>query len=185
MSSKRRSIALAAALGALLAPVLARAQATDAKARMASWDRHLELKAASPFKDLAWRAVGPAFCGGRIQSVAVHPSRPWVLYVAAGSGGVWKSENNGLTWTPIFDDESTSSIGEIALAPSNPDIVWVGTGEILMARSSYAGTGVFKSMDGGKTWRNMGLQDTQHIGRVLIDPKDPETVYVAAIGHLF
>jgi photosystem II stability/assembly factor-like uncharacterized protein len=185
MISKRRSIALAAALGALLAPILARAQATDAKARMASWDRHLELKAASPFKDLAWRAVGPAFCGGRIQSVAVHPSRPWVLYVAAGSGGVWKSENNGLTWTPIFDDESTFSIGEIALAPSNPDIVWVGTGEILMARSSYAGTGVFKSMDGGKTWRNMGLQDTQHIGRVLIDPKDPETVYVAAIGHLF
>ena len=185
MVTTRKSLALAAALGALLVPVLARAQATDAKARMASWDRHLELKSASPFKDLAWRAVGPAFCGGRIQSIAVHPSRPWVLFVAAGSGGVWKSENNGLTWTPIFDDESTFSIGEIAIAPSNPDIVWVGTGEILMARSSYAGTGVFKSLDGGKTWRNMGLQDTQHIGRVLIDPKNPETVYVAAIGHLF
>ena len=184
MTMTRRSLLLAA-LAALLVPVVARAQATDAKTRMASWDRHLELKSASPFKDLAWRAVGPAFCGGRIQTIAVHPSRPWVLYVAAGSGGVWKSENNGLTWTPIFDDESTFSIGEIAIAPSNPDIVWVGTGEILMARSSYAGTGVFKSTDAGKTWRNMGLRDTQHIGRVLIDPKDPETVYVAAIGHLF
>jgi photosystem II stability/assembly factor-like uncharacterized protein len=184
MTMTRRSLLLAA-LAALLVPVVARAQATDAKTRMASWDRHLELKSASLFKDLAWRAVGPAFCGGRIQSIAVHPSRPWVLYVAAGSGGVWKSENNGLTWTPIFDDESTFSIGEIAIAPSNPDIVWVGTGEILMARSSYAGTGVFKSTDAGKTWRNMGLRDTQHIGRVLIDPKDPETVYVAAIGHLF
>ena len=184
MTMTRRSLLLAA-LAALLVPVVARAQATDAKTRMASWDRHLELKSASPFKDLAWRAVGPAFCGGRIQSIAVHPSRPWVLYVAAGSGGVWKSENNGLTWTPIFDDESAFSIGEIAIAPSNPDTVWVGTGEILMARSSYAGTGVFKSTDAGKTWRNMGLRDTQHIGRVLIDPKDPETVYVAAIGHLF
>jgi photosystem II stability/assembly factor-like uncharacterized protein len=152
---------------------------------MASWDLHLKLKSESAFKDLAWRSVGPAFCGGRIQTIAVHPSRPWVLYVGAGSGSVWKSENNGLTWASIFDNESTFSIGEIAIAPSNPDIVWVGSGEILMARSSYAGTGIFKSTDAGKTWRNMGLQDTQHIGRVLIDPKDPEIVYVAAIGHLF
>ena len=176
---------LLAALAASLFATAALAQPTDAKARLTSWDRHLRLKAESPFKDLAWRAVGPAFCGGRIQSLAVHPARPYTLYVGVGSGNVWRSDNNGLTWTPIFENESTFTIGEIAIAPSNPDIVWVGTGEILMARSSYAGTGVFKSTDGGKTWANMGLHDSQHIGRVLIDPKDANTVYVAAIGHNF
>jgi len=101
----------------------------------------------------------------------------------AGSGSVWKSVNNGGTWTPVFEKQSTFAIGEIAIAPSNPNIVWVGTGEVLMARSSYAGTGVFKSTDAGKTWTNMGLHDSHHIGRVLIDPVDPNIVYVAAIGH--
>ena len=182
MNSKRL---LLVALAASLFTTAALAQTTDAKTRLTSWDRHLRLKAESPFKDLAWRAVGPAFCGGRIQSLAVHPARPYTLYVGVGSGNVWKSDNNGLTWTPIFENESTFTIGEIAIAPSDPDIVWVGTGEILMARSSYAGTGVFKSTDGGKTWANMGLHDSQHIGRVLIDPKDANTVYVAAIGHNF
>ncbi len=182
MNSKRL---LLVALAASLFTTAALAQPTDAKTRLTSWDRHLRLKAESPFKDLTWRAVGPAFCGGRIQSLAVHPARPYTLYVGVGSGNVWKSDNNGLTWTPIFENESTFAIGEIAIAPSDPDVVWVGTGEILMARSSYAGTGVFKSMDGGKTWANMGLHDSQHIGRVLIDPKDANTVYVAAIGHSF
>jgi photosystem II stability/assembly factor-like uncharacterized protein len=182
MNSKRL---LLVALAASLFTTAALAQPTDAKTRLTSWDRHLRLKAESPFKDLAWRAVGPAFCGGRIQSLAVHPARPYTLYVGVGSGNVWRSDNNGLTWTPIFENESTFTIGEIAIAPSDPDIVWVGTGEILMARSSYAGTGVFKSTDGGKTWANMGLHDSQHIGRVLIDPKDANTVYVAAIGHNF
>jgi photosystem II stability/assembly factor-like uncharacterized protein len=181
----KRRILILAALGALLIPVFGPAQPMDVRARMASWDLHLKLEGESVFKDLVWRAVGPAFCGGRIQTIAVHPARPYVLYVGAGSGSVWKSENNGLTWASIFDKESTFSIGEVAIAPSNPDIVWIGSGETLMARSSYAGTGVFKSTDAGRTWRNMGLQDTQHIGRVLIDPKDSETVYVAAIGHLF
>jgi photosystem II stability/assembly factor-like uncharacterized protein len=182
MNSKRL---LLVALAASLFTAAALAQSTDAKTRLTSWDRHLRLKAESPFKDLAWRAVGPAFCGGRIQSLAVHPARPYTLYVGVGSGNVWRSDNNGLTWTPIFENESTFTIGEIAIAPSDPDVVWVGTGEILMARSSYAGTGVFKSTDAGKTWTNMGLHDSQHIGRVLIDPKDANTVYVAAIGHNF
>jgi photosystem II stability/assembly factor-like uncharacterized protein len=182
MNSKRL---LLVALAATFFSTAALAQPTDAQTRLTSWDRHLRLKAESPFKDLAWRAVGPAFCGGRIQSLAVHTAQPYTLYVGAGSGSVWKSDNNGLTWTPIFENESTFAIGEIAIAPSDPDIVWVGTGEILMARSSYAGTGVFKSTDAGKTWLNMGLHDSQHIGRVLIDPKDANTVYVAAIGHNF
>ncbi|MEZ5320058.1 MAG: hypothetical protein R2752_21840 [Vicinamibacterales bacterium] len=160
-------------------------QATSADARMASWQRHLELERTSPFRDLAWRAVGPTFSGGRIESIAVHPSRPFTIYVGAGSGNVWKSENDGTTWTPIFEHESTFAVGEIAIAPSNPDVLWLGTGEVLMARSSYAGTGIFKSTDAGRTWANMGLQDTQHIGRVVVDPEDPDTVYVAAIGHNF
>ena len=163
----------------------AQAQATDAQTRQASWAQHVQLKQESLFKELAWRAVGPTFCGGRIQSIAVHPARPYTIYVGVGSGNLWKSENNGVTWKPIFDQESTFTIGEVAIAPSNPDVVWVGSGEVLMARSSYAGTGVFKSTNSGETWTNMGLGDTHHIGRVLIDPQDPNIVYVAGIGHNF
>jgi photosystem II stability/assembly factor-like uncharacterized protein len=143
------------------------------------------MKEKSPFKDLKWRMVGPRFCGGRIESIAVHPDSPYTLYVGVGAGNIWKSVNNGITWTPIFDNESTFTIGEIATAPSDPNIIWVGTGEVLMARSSYAGTGVFKSLDSGKTWKNMGLHDSHHIGRVLIHPENPDIVYVAAIGHNF
>jgi len=100
-----------------------------------------------------------------------------------GAGNLWKSQNNGTTWKPIFENESTFAIGSVAVAGTDPDIVWVGTGEVLMARSSYAGTGVFKSLDAGQTWQDMGLKDTYHIARVLIDPVDPDVVYVAAIGH--
>jgi photosystem II stability/assembly factor-like uncharacterized protein len=160
-------------------------QVTSPEAREKSWQRHLQMKAECPFNSLAWRAVGPAFCGGRIQSIAVHPRRPYEIYLGVGSGNIWKTVNNGVTWEPIFEHESTFAIGEIAISPSNPDIIWVGTGEILMARSSYAGTGVFKSIDAGKTWTPMGLRDSHHIGRVLIDPKNPDLVYVAAIGHNF
>jgi len=105
------------------------------------------------------------------------------MYVGAGAGNLWKTVNNGTTWEPIFENESTFTIGSIAVAPTDPNIVWVGTGEILMARSSFAGTGVFKSTDAGQTWTNMGLHDSHHVPRVLIDPKDPEVVYVAALGH--
>lgn len=185
-----RLLALALTLVAVSAGLTAAArvapvQATDAGSRLKAWARHVELEGTSPFRDLAWRSVGPTFAGGRIESIAVHPSQPFTLYVGAGAGSVWKSVNNGGTWTPVFEKQSTFSIGEIAIAPSNPNIVWVGTGEVLMARSSYAGTGVFKSTDAGKTWTNMGLHDSHHIGRVLIDPVDPNIVYVAAIGHNF
>ncbi|MFC2160773.1 hypothetical protein ACFLRW_02890 [Acidobacteriota bacterium] len=157
--------------------------ATSPEKRMEAWEHHLKLKEESPFKDLEWRAVGPEQQGGRIEAIACHPDEPHTLYVGAGSGNLWKSINNGTTWNPIFENESTFTIGSIAIAPSDPNILWVGTGEILMARSSYAGTGVFKSTDAGETWTNMGLHDTHHIPRVLIDPKDPNVVYVAALGH--
>ena len=152
---------------------------------MASWDHHRKLMNESPFKHLKWRAVGPRLQGGRIECIACPPGYTFTIYAGAGSGNLWKTANNGTTWKPIFDDQSTFAMGDVAVSQSDPDVVWVGTGEVLMARSSYAGTGVFKSIDAGETWQNMGLHDSHHIGRVLIDPKNPELVYVAAIGHLY
>ena len=156
---------------------------TDPVDRMKSWEHHLALKQQSEFKALTWRQAGPAFQGGRIESIACPPGYTSTIYVGVGSGNLWKSNNNGTIWQPIFENESTFAIGAVAVSQSDPNIVWVGTGEVLMARSSYAGTGAFKSTDGGGTWSNMGLRDTYHIARVLIDPHDPDIVYVAAIGH--
>jgi photosystem II stability/assembly factor-like uncharacterized protein len=125
--------------------------------------------------------------GARVEAIAVPPGNHGVIYVGVGSGNLWKTENNGLTWTPIFEKQSAFSIGDVAVAPSNPDIVWVGTGETQPRHSgySYSGTGVFKSTDAGKSWRNMGLHDTHHIGKVLIHPDDPDIVFVAALGHFW
>ena len=153
--------------------------------RQASWRQHQQMEKESVFRELKWRSVGPRFQGGRIETIAVDPRNSSVIYVGAGAGNLWKTVNNGTTWKPIFEQESTFAMGEVAVSPSNPDILWVGTGERLMARSSYAGTGIFKSTDGGETWRNMGLADSHHIARVIVDPKDPNIVYVAVIGHLF
>ena len=138
-------------------------------------------------KVFEYRNIGPTRQGGRIVDFAVHPEDPFVFYVASASGGLWKTENNGLTWTPIFEKESTFSIGDVAVSASNPDIVWVGTGETQPRHSgySYSGTGVFKSVDAGKTWQNMGLHDTHHIGKILIHPTDPGIVFVAALGHFW
>ncbi|MBX2871284.1 MAG: glycosyl hydrolase, partial [Saprospiraceae bacterium] len=156
---------------------------TGGEARLASWKTHMQMKANSKFKNLEWRAVGPEQQGGRIETIACHPDEPYTIYVGAGSGGLWKSNNHGTTWTPIFDDQPTFAMGSIAIAPSDPDVLWLGTGEVLMARSSYSGLGVFKSVDAGKSWQHMGLADSYHIPKVVIDPKDPNTVYAAALGH--
>jgi photosystem II stability/assembly factor-like uncharacterized protein len=156
---------------------------SDARERMQSWDYHKQMAGESIFKNLQWRSLGPTFMGGRISSIKGVPGKSSLIYVAAGSGNLWKTENNGTTWEPIFDHESAFSIGDIAVAGSNPDILWIGSGEELTARSSFAGTGVFKSIDAGRTWQNMGLNDTQHIGRIIIDYENPDIVYVAAIGH--
>lgn len=156
--------------------------ATSAVARRGAWLQHQQMERESPFVSLKWRAVGPRLQGGRIETVAVAPGRTSTIYAGAGSGGVWKSINSGTTWTPIFDKEASSTIGSVAVAPSDRNIVWVGTGEVLMARSSYAGTGVYKSVDAGAHWTHMGLADSQHIAQVLIHPRDPNRVWVAAIG---
>ena len=159
--------------------------ATSADARREAWARHQQMERESPVATMPWRALGPRLQGGRIETVAVAPGRSSTIYAGAGSGGVWKSVNNGTTWTSIFDAEATTSIGSIAVAPSDPNVVWVGTGEVLMARSSYAGFGVYKSVDAGATWTNMGLLDSHHIAQVRIHPKDSSRVWVAAIGHLY
>jgi len=167
----------------LAACAVAEGPVTGAAARADAWRRHVKGKEESALKELQWRCVGPAYGGGRIESIACPSGYTSTMYVGAGSGNVWKTENNGATWKPIFENESTFAVGCVAVAPTDADIVWVGTGEVLMARSSYAGTGVFKSVDGGQSWRHMGLPDTYHIARVLIDPVDCDVVYVAAIGH--
>jgi len=140
---------------------------------------------ASVLDRLRWRCVGPANPGGRIDDVAVVEGRPFIIYVATASGGLWKTVNNGVTWKSVFDNETTSSIGDVTVAPSDPDIVWVGTGEPNNRQSSSWGDGVFKSTDGGLSWENMGLRDTHHIGRIAIHPSNPDIVYVAALGHLW
>jgi photosystem II stability/assembly factor-like uncharacterized protein len=141
--------------------------------------------AESLFKSLPFRAIGPAIMGGRIDDFAVVESNPHILYAATASGGLWKTTNNGVTWESLFDGESVSSIGDVTLAPSNPEIVWVGTGEANNRQSSSWGNGVYKSTDGGRTWTNVGLKDSHHIGRIVIHPANPDIVYVAAAGHLW
>ena len=136
-------------------------------------------------KDFAWRPIGPVNMGGRVDDIEAVESNPSVVYVGAATSGVWKTVNNGTTWFPVFDAEPNLSIGDIAIAPSNPDIVWVGTGEANQRQSTSYGGGVFKSIDAGQTWTAVGLPDSGTIGRILVDPKNPEIVYVAAAGDLF
>jgi photosystem II stability/assembly factor-like uncharacterized protein len=137
------------------------------------------------FNGMRFRLIGPSFTSGRIVDIAVDPTDRSRYYVAAASGGVWKTINAGTTWTPIFDNEGSYSIGVIALDQKNPLTVWVGTGENNSQRSVSYGDGVYRSDDGGKTWKNMGLKASERIGRIAIDPRDSKTVYVAAQGPLW
>jgi photosystem II stability/assembly factor-like uncharacterized protein len=133
-------------------------------------------------KGMSPRAIGPAGMSGRITAIDVVVSNPDVIYAGAASGGVWLSTSGGVTWDPIFDKESTLSIGAIAIQQDNPSVVWVGTGEGNPRNSLNGGDGLYKTLDGGKTWKKVGLDKTRHIHRILIDPKNPNTVYVGAIG---
>ncbi|HEX5891100.1 MAG TPA: hypothetical protein VFY61_20475 [Pyrinomonadaceae bacterium] len=137
------------------------------------------------FNGLRFRSIGPAFTSGRVIGFAVDPKNPAKYFVGVASGGVWKTVNSGTTWTPVFDNEGSYSIGAIVLDPKNPLVVWVGTGENNSQRSVSYGNGVYKSEDGGRTWRNVGLRTSEHIGRIVIDPKDSNIVYVAAQGPLW
>ncbi len=134
---------------------------------------------------LKLRSIGPAFTSGRIGDFAVREDKPGEYYVAVASGGVWKTQNSGTTWQPVFDSQGSYSIGCVALDPNNHHVVWVGTGENNNQRSVAYGDGVYKSMDGGQNWENVGLKQSEHIGKIIIDPNNSEIVYVAAYGPLW
>jgi len=140
---------------------------------------------AATFSGLRFRAIGPAFTSGRVVAFAVDPENSAHYYVAAASGGLWKTLNDGTTWTPVFDTQGSYSIGTVVIDPKNPSVVWVGTGENNNQRSVSYGDGVYKSEDGGRTWRNMGLKKSEHIARILIDPRDSNVIYVATPGPLW
>ena len=157
---------------------------TSAVDHLAAFATQQKMIAASPYKLIPAQPIGPSNHTGRMTSIAVADvAGVRNIYVGSATGGVWKSSNRGLTWRPIFEHEATASIGDVAVAPSNPNIVYVGTGEDNIFRASLSGTGIYKSIDAGRTWTNMGLTDTGTIGRVLIHPTNPNTIYVAASGH--
>ncbi|HJZ90584.1 MAG TPA: hypothetical protein VKE40_06895 [Gemmataceae bacterium] len=138
-----------------------------------------------PMSGLRLRSIGPAVTSGRVVGFAVHPDDRSHYYVAVASGGVWKTTNAGTTWTPVFDNEGSYSIGCVTLDPKNPNVVWVGTGENNSQRSVGYGDGVYKSIDGGRSWQHVGLKASEHIGKILIDQRDSDKVYVAAQGPLW
>jgi photosystem II stability/assembly factor-like uncharacterized protein len=140
---------------------------------------------ASTYGGLKFRGIGPALTSGRIADIAVNPERPHEFYLAIASGGVWKTTNNGTTFDPIFDGEGSYSMGCVAMAPSNSNTIWVGTGENNNQRSVAYGDGIYKSTDGGSSWKNMGLKESEHIGMIALHPEDENTVYVAAYGPLW
>jgi len=157
----------------------------DAASRLAGHARRLEMAKASPLLGLRFRSVGPEVQGGRIVDIEGIPRHPDALLVAFASGGLWRTDNRGGSWTPLFDRESSITIGDVAVADPEGHVIYVGSGENNSSRTSYAGTGVFKTADGGKTWVNVGLHDSHHIGRIVVDRANPEVVYAAALGHLY
>ena len=169
-----RRVVLALTIVALALPVCSTA-AEHSESRMT----------AEAFSGLELRTIGPALMSGRIADIAIHPTDASVWYVAVGSGGVWKTVNAGTTWEPIFDNETSYSTGCIAIDPANPEVVWVGTGENVGGRHVGYGDGIYRSEDGGANWTRMGLDETQHLSKILIHPEDSKTLWVAAQGPLW
>jgi len=188
---KSNKLILALALfSALLLAATAQARpqpaaAADFADKQTAWEKHQALLAASPYAGLKWRSVGPIVQGGRLVDLEVVPGQPYTFYAAYASGGLWKTSNNGHTFEPLFDHQPSIIMGDIAVDPRHPETVWVGTGENNSSRSSYGGMGVYRSDDGGQNWSYMGLGDSDRIGRILIDPNDSDTIYVAALGKLY
>ena len=152
-------------------------------ARLDNYTKHQEWRAESPFNNLTWFGAGGNEMSGRMTDVEAHASLPKTMYAAIAQGGVFKTTDDGATWTSIFEDYPTASIGDIGLDPSNPDNIWVGTGEANIFRSGMSGAGIWKSTDAGDSFQHMGLTDTEQIARVLIHPTNSKIVYVAAAGN--
>jgi len=158
-------------------------ESTDPALRLKWFDQYQAMKTQTPLKDMKWRHIGPFDVGGRCTDVEVPKGSRLTMYVGTATGGVWKTDNAGISWTPLTDELPTLSTGDLAISESNPNIVWIGTGEANHFRASIAGIGIYKSTDAGKTWTHMGLAATQTIGRILVHPTNPDIVYVAATGH--
>ena len=170
----------------VMALALAATPALEAKKTAAEPEKDDEkAMSAGTFAGLEFRNIGPAINSGRISDLAVHPEHHKIIYATAASGGVWKTVNGGHTWEPIFDSQGSYSIGCVTLDPANPNVVWVGTGENNSQRSVGFGDGVYKSLDGGQNWENVGLETSEHIGMIAVDPRDSNVVYVAAQGPLW
>ncbi|WP_394748905.1 WD40/YVTN/BNR-like repeat-containing protein [Spongiimicrobium salis] len=142
-------------------------------------------KSTNPLKGLKFRNIGPAMTSGRIADIAIHPENESIWYVAVGSGGVWKTMNSGTTWTPLFDKQKVYSIGCVTIDPNNPHTIWVGTGENVGGRHAGFGDGIYVSHDDGKTWKNMGLKNSEHLSKIIVHPTDPNTLWVASQGPLW
>jgi photosystem II stability/assembly factor-like uncharacterized protein len=184
---RRRSLALALLAGFVLTLPAFAARAdrkTDPKAAKAESKDEVPFSAGT-FAGLELRSIGPALTSGRIVDLAVDPTDDKRWWIAVASGGVWRTDNAGTTWTPVFDDEGSFSIGTLAIDPRNPHVVWVGTGENNSQRSVAYGDGVYKTIDGGKSWKRMGLERSEHVGMIRIDPRDSNVVWVAAQGPLW
>ncbi|MCJ7524488.1 MAG: glycosyl hydrolase [Candidatus Aminicenantes bacterium] len=152
---------------------------------LGEFSKHRALLGNSPFHDLNWKNIGPTFCGGRVVDVEGYDLHPGKFWAAAATGGLWLTENRGRTWRSAFDREASASIGDIAVSQSDESLIWLGSGESNAQTYSFAGCGVFKSLDAGKNWQHMGLAATRHIARIVIDPHEPDTVYAAAPGNLY
>lgn len=184
--SNRATILLALAFVVAHASARPAPEAPPAEAaRWEAWRTHEALERSSPFHGLAWRSIGPTVQGGRVVDVESIPGAPYGFYVAYATGGVWKTTNNGVTFEPLSDALATMVVGDIAVDPSAPQRLWVGTGEPNSSRSSYGGLGIYRSDDGGRTFAHKGLAQTDRIGRVVVDPRDGDHVCVAALGRLY
>lgn len=159
---------------------------TPSSPLLQSFQQYQELKENTSFHT-EWQLLGPVTNSARVEAVQAHPRRPGTLYAAFGSGNLWKTTNNGLSWKPIFEDQAALGIGDIALAPSNPDVIYVGTGESLKKARNFTmpGVGVYRSDDGGESWRHLGLKDSWHIGEIAVHPTNPDIAFVAVLGHFW
>jgi hypothetical protein len=182
--SKAKTLVLIFIITCLQVSTFGQVNPTPAAERMQGLDQRRKLEALSPLNDIKFRNVGPTIMSGRVVDLDVNPDDPTEFYVAYASGGLWHTTNNGQSFTPVMDSLDVLIIGDIAVNWAKR-IIWVGTGEVNSSRSSYSGTGVYKSSDNGKNWRYLGLPESHHIGKIQLHPTDENTAWVAVLGHLY
>jgi photosystem II stability/assembly factor-like uncharacterized protein len=171
---------------AVPATIVQTSTATTATDRMAGYQQRQKLSAASIVNNIKFRGIGPTNMSGRVADIDVNDANPNQFFVAYASGGLWRTDNNGMSFVPLFDNESVMTIGDIAVDwTTNGQTIWVGTGESISSRSSYSGNGIYKTTNGGKTWQHIGLEESHHIGKIVLHPNNPNTAWVAALGHLY